>query len=247
MKYSIYTEKPIRPEMLKMEKRKFDLTEKLDNGNKFTGFCIDDINQYLLDTFGIVAPDELFEDNSTISILLKLQSYIKSKVDNPDSYYLGYTLKRKLDNMASMMRQPAIFDWTFTVDWNSGNFGDSGSCYFPPGGYVECMHRNGVGAIRRYKDLFGRGNARAWMAVDQPSNGYITIYNRYGGGASCLYFADMLSIILSDLKIGEFSFNKLNYITYEGSAHVNGDAAVLVRKGLPEISSVVLSLTREDI
>lgn len=124
--------------------------------------------------------------------------------------------------------QYAYIDWTFDIDWRSGDFGDRGSCYFPTSGnYVQSMLANGVGAVRIYRGPRPsyKGCGRAWMAVDQPNEHIITVYNRYGVG-DCITFTKYLAQALKDLGYGNFKIDSTR-VTKNGSAHINGDAAVM--------------------
>jgi hypothetical protein len=69
------------------------------------------------------------------------------------------------------------FEFTDTFDWNAGDFGDYGSCYF--GGRSEAreiLADNGGLAIRFYR--MGKGFARAWVVPIE--DGMHIIFNGYG-------------------------------------------------------------------
>jgi len=159
--------------------------------------------------------------------------------------YVRYSVRRLIERQEGlwkdMERYNGIFDWTFKIDWRSGEFGDRNSCYFPPGGYVSAMHRNGVGAIRKYSvncdGIASKGVARAWMAVDQPVNGMICIYNAYGS-ARCSEFAEVLAEILGNkLNLGTFRWDDRK-ISVVGKKHFNGDSSVVFNaKTVPAIYS----------
>lgn len=69
------------------------------------------------------------------------------------------------------------FDFTDSFDWDAGDFGDDGSCFWScRTGAREMLEVNGARAVRFY-DKDGEGYARAWVApVD---NGWI-VFNGYG-------------------------------------------------------------------
>lgn len=69
------------------------------------------------------------------------------------------------------------FDFTSSLDWDAGDFGDDGSCFWScRAGARDMLEENGGKAVRFYTDD-GRGYARAWLApVD---NGWI-VFNGYG-------------------------------------------------------------------
>lgn len=102
-------------------------------------------------------------------------------------YFNKYGLKcpneflQQLGNIARQHSNEQVdyhFDFTDTFDWNAGDFGDNGSCFW--GGHSqarEILQENGARAIRFY-DESGKGYARAWIAVIE-NDSYI-LFNGYG-------------------------------------------------------------------
>ncbi len=68
------------------------------------------------------------------------------------------------------------FDFTDRFDWNAGDFGDRGSCFWGSNSEARAMLENNCAmAVRFYKD--GAGYARAWVA--STMRGAI-VFNGYG-------------------------------------------------------------------
>lgn len=73
------------------------------------------------------------------------------------------------------------FDFTDEFDWDAGDFGDAGSCFWSSNESARgIMRSNGVVAIRFYnRDKGGRGCARAWVAPAPDRSGFV-VFNAYG-------------------------------------------------------------------
>lgn len=70
------------------------------------------------------------------------------------------------------------FEFTAKIDWQAGDFGDSGSCYWGGNaGAIAMIENNGGLAICFYAPP-GHGYARAWLAV--ISNDLQIVFNGYG-------------------------------------------------------------------
>lgn len=86
---------------------------------------------------------------------------------------IGSTAKRHTESVGAYK-----FDFTSRFDWDDGDFGDEGSCYWGKNsGARQMLRENGAFAIRFYSPI-GRGIARAWL-VPVMEDAYI-IYNGYG-------------------------------------------------------------------
>lgn len=69
------------------------------------------------------------------------------------------------------------FDFTQCFDWDAGDFGDDGSCFWScRTGAKEMLRENGAFAVRFY-DSEDKGYARAWVV---PINGNVVVFNGYG-------------------------------------------------------------------
>lgn len=84
-----------------------------------------------------------------------------------------------------------VIDFTYQIDWDAGDFGDGGSCYWGGReGAREMIYQNNGFAIRFYGDRYGKG--RAWVA-EIAADVYV-VWNGYGlGGNSTLTAAMVLA------------------------------------------------------
>lgn len=95
-------------------------------------------------------------------------------------------------NLNNHIEKPSsyTFDFTNVFDWEDGEFGHDGSCWFPGGGYSDSLptFQNGGGwAIRFYghgvensdskENKYNRGIARTWI---YPNYDSLTCFNTYG-------------------------------------------------------------------
>lgn len=94
---------------------------------------------------------------------------------------LPWTFMSELGNIA---RQHSAFDLTYEfefvnrINWEAGEFGDSGSCYWGSNeGALEMLEGNGALAVRFY-DEDGDGIARAWVV--EIDGDVLIIFNGYG-------------------------------------------------------------------
>jgi len=113
------------------------------------------------------------------------------------------------------------FDFTDTFDWQSGDYGDSGSCYW--GSYSsakELLSSNGGLAIRFYKDNQGYG--RAWI---MPHNECYYLFNGYG--LQLVSIARILSSFLN-LSYKAIRISAIRYIYINGgNQYVVGDVSAI--------------------
>ena len=99
-----------------------------------------------------------------------------------------------------------VIDVTQVFDWDDGDFGDSGSCFwddmswcrrtmeehgayafrlygsgrsYAPSGFEEDVHELITQCGVNVNDVYNR-YARCWAAVDKPKGGMVTIFNTYG-------------------------------------------------------------------
>lgn len=81
---------------------------------------------------------------------------------------------------ATSMARPGLYDVTFALDWQPGDYGESkDSCYWWMGKlYLRALAQNGYGAVRQYNGD-GKGIGRAWIGPDVPQKGYIVCFNGY--------------------------------------------------------------------
>lgn len=109
------------------------------------------------------------------------------------------TFLAQIGNLArkhSESNEQYIFDFTDRIDWEDGDFGDGGSCYWGDNeGARVMLEDNGAMAIRFY-DADGYGKGRAWLvAIDTDL--YI-IFNGYGiGGGATLQISRIFAAFVN--------------------------------------------------
>lgn len=97
---------------------------------------------------------------------------------SPDTFIeeVGNVARRHSDTHLSY-----TFEFVSEFDWDAGDFGDRGSCYWGDHAQARDMLRdNGALAIRFYSDT-GRGKARAWIVeIPFAPSPYYILFNGHG-------------------------------------------------------------------
>ena len=249
-----YRELPLRLLMQRHENFKFHLGQNIREED--LEIDKEDIKRIteLMSGIGVKVPDDfawtvVCNNGENRGKLYRRLMYLSGKqVSMGNHYPVNYAVQQAVNAVKRYNR--AIIDWTFTIDWRKGDFGDPRSCYFPPGGYVRSMRQNGGGAVRAYYHKNGKlsGCARAWISIDEPEPHKITIYNAYGT-ESVDSFAIYLSKVLCDLGYGNFEHNRVR-VSRNGSAHLNGDASLVWNTDIYKSEStkrVTLMLKQESL
>lgn len=92
----------------------------------------------------------------------------------PDSF------NTQIGNLAKTHSQTAetyTFDFTSEIDWERGDFGDQGSCYWGANSAARAMLEMNGGIAIRFYDVNNEGFARAWLV---PFDDAYFIFNGYG-------------------------------------------------------------------
>ncbi|GAB4528032.1 MAG: hypothetical protein OHK0046_46480 [Anaerolineae bacterium] len=122
------------------------------------------------------------------------------------------------------------FDFTDTMDWNAGDFGDKGSCYW--GGRrsaLRMLENNDALAIRFYNEE-GKGFGRAWVARHEPDTDLAIVFNGYGlaGNATLRIsriLADWLGVSYKKITLANRHTNGGTlYINASGTAYLIGES-----------------------
>lgn len=97
-----------------------------------------------------------------------------------NGFKLPEEVKREIGDSASknvgLISGGIEFDFDEKLDWDSGKFGDSGSCFWQSRrDCIKLLRHKGARAIRFYKD--GKGIGRAWLANAELG---ILVFNAYG-------------------------------------------------------------------
>lgn len=134
-----------------------------------------------------------------------------------------------------------IIDFTDRLDWDAGDFGDSGSCFWGSNSLgLEAMQHHGVMAVRFY-DAKGRGYGRAWLDKHWNHKDLWILWNGYGLNAGTIAVARVLAQLwgVSYKKIGLH-----NNGTASGLVYVNGATGFVIGQAdkLTNISRYDLSI-----
>lgn len=163
-------------------------------------------------------------------------------------YYKTHNLKCPwtfLTELGNLARNHSADDVTYTfefvseIDWQSGEFGDYGSCYWGDrAGAREMLENNGGFAVRFYNGT-GRGIARAWM-VEVEENLRI-VFNGHGfAGDATLIIARVVAQFFSAsyTRIRLTNDGDASGVLWidGGKAYFIGDAAVIAGRATYELS-----------
>lgn len=128
------------------------------------------------------------------------------RVKCPDSF------KAQIGNIAKKHVTTGLtyqYDFVDEIDWQSGDFGDSGSCYWGSNSSaIDILQDNGCYAIRFF-DENGKGMARAWIAP--WDDGYV-VFNGYGFPSNATVTA---AKVLAQ-HLGNWDYRKV-YLTNRGN------------------------------
>ena len=135
------------------------------------------------------------------------------------------------------------FDITQNFDWDSGDFGDSGSCFWTcRSNAKDMLHNAGAYAIRFY-DSYDRGIARCWIV---PYNDFLVTFNGYGLGDGALAHSRILANFLG------IAYKKIdirnNYVT-DGTLWINSGTGYAVGqwKNIAEVTKVDFEIDDLDL
>ena len=139
--------------------------------------------------FQVFPDDRVFPDDWNWSIMVKGKGEYVGSLAKRIGKFVFQSGKKKLSNdllgkIGSIInahtnkKTEYNFDFTGKFDWCSGDYGDSGSCYWGcHSGAKDLLQNNNCLAIRFY-DEDKNGYARAWL---QPiENGSYVLFNGYG-------------------------------------------------------------------
>lgn len=120
------------------------------------------------------------------------------------------------------------FDFVDHINWQDGDFGDRGSCYWGSNAGAKLMIEENGGYAVRFFDSLGHGKARAWIV--QVDHNWV-LFNGYGMGSnSTLKIASILALYW------ELDFKEID-IRDTGTLYINGGRGYLIGKP-EEIASI---------
>jgi len=122
-------------------------------------------------------------------------------------YYKQFGIKSPtefIEQLGNVARQHTTdgtaydFDFTDEFEWEDGDFGDAGSCYWGDhAGARQMLYNDGAFAIRFY-DEEGDGIGRAWVINRMTTNGFYVVFNGYGiSDSATLTSARVMALFLS--------------------------------------------------
>ena len=111
------------------------------------------------------------------------------------------------------------FEFVNRIDWQDGDFGDEGSCWW--GDYEEArplLLENGGLAIRFYRETVGLG--RAWIV---PRGETFIVFNGYGFASdSTLIIARVMAQFLG------LSYSRISLMNHNNRMYINNDAGYII-------------------
>jgi len=155
-----------------------------------------------------------------------IKSYYGLKLTSEQRSMLGNIARKHL-----CTKDCYTVDFTDEFDWEAGDFGDLGSCFWDANAAArEVMEENGVLAIRFY-DEDGKGFGRAWL-YELSTNAWV-LFNAYG--PECAEAAFVFSMQM-DKDTGEtWTYKELDYLTVDGISHglvyINGCPQIIYKGG----------------
>lgn len=118
-----------------------------------------------------------------------------------------------------------IIDFTDSLDWQAGDYGDSGSCLWGSNEHGrEIMQDNGVMAVRFYHSD-GSGYGRAWLYQYSETKQLWIVWNGYGVNGSTIAIARVLG------QLWGVSYKKItlrNNGVSSGAVWINGDSGYVI-------------------
>ena len=151
-------------------------------------------------------------------------------------YDIKLTPKQKstIGNIARkhlLARDNYTVDFTDTFDWNDGDFGDFGSCFWGANfGAREIMEEEGVIAIRFY-DEDDNGIGRAWL-YELSDTAWI-LFNAYG--LECSEAASVFAMKLGEDTGDTWDYEQLDSLRISGISkgfvYVNSFSQIICREG----------------
>ena len=142
--------------------------------------------------------------------------------------------KSEIGNIARrhlLVKEAYTIDFTTHFDWDAGDFGDSGSCFWGANyGAREIMEEEGVIAIRFY-DEDGRGSGRAWLY--ELSNDAWVLFNAYG--LECPEVASIFAAKLKEDTGDTWEYEQMDHLQINGISrgfvYINNSPQIVYREG----------------
>jgi hypothetical protein len=184
----------------------------------------------LVDKTEIVHPLEWIKYKDECEFTGKLPKRIASYLKKKTNLALSADAQSKIGNLFNeynLNRGVYQFDFTDRLNWQRGEFGDHGSCFWDDRRYaLDIIASNGY-AVRFYKNSNGelKGHARAWVAPHFPRQGEITVFNAYG------FTLEKVAVILAKYFDAKFTTIELyNFGDADATLYINGAMGAVISK-----------------
>lgn len=147
---------------------------------------------------------------------IKVEEQIISEVGNIASRYLTNSSK-------------ILADFSNEFDWDAGDYGDDGSCFWSCRTAAKAMMQENGGWAMRFYDNNRNGIGRCWVMPVRHNNenGYV-VFNAYGSNRDCGLWihARLIAGLLG------FSYKKIDYLVNggsdEGKLYINGGRGIVI-------------------
>lgn len=139
------------------------------------------------------------------------------------------------DMVGSVMNchQEYWWDVTDTIDWDAGDFGDDGSCFWGCNRRAkDIIMSNGGLAIRCYDGQYGAGIARAWVAPLE--DGLYVLFNGYG--KSTRELAHLVASVM-DIESSVRRVGLCNHGSAGNTLYINSGVGYLVGPSVAVVAS----------
>jgi hypothetical protein len=139
----------------------------------------------------------------------------------PDEFVTG------IGNIArrhSESNESYTFEFVNHFDWNAGDFGDRGSCYWGSNAAAKDMLRDNGGLAIRFYDANGNGYARAWLV--EIEDGMFIIFNGYGFPSDSTLNIARIFALYMNLNYREIDLSN----AYGDTLYINGGSGFVIGK-----------------
>lgn len=182
-------------------------------------------------------------ESSEGKLASRIAKRLKERYDHKlagDSYS---TIANFISTNSPVASKPLHYDITNDFNWNAGDFGDGGSCFFSGlssrAAIRQVMMENGGHAVRFYRTAFPHdGMGRAWI---MPHTYGPVIFNAYGPELAMV--KKHIKTILNDDKYKFIDLSPLhNEGRYDGPLYINKSKGILVHDGNLRSATLELDL-----
>jgi len=170
-----------------------------------------------------VGYDLLNKDGKWVTRLASaLKKYYDIKLSNEQKEHVGNLIANYGEKSESLV---VTADITDDLNWNSGDYGDRGSCFWSD--YITSRWAMDDDprfyALRLYE--CGQGVGRAWLCVEEDN---LLLFNSYHPEHGITLFGEVLANILEDKDLVS---EKIDVINLNGGFYINGGSGLSLTHG----------------